>query len=114
MPKFLAEVTASHKREFDVVFTGQWTQQHHERNQIINAVAEASEREGFSFGLFLSSHGFTLPPAVACCNRGARWGQSMCQALRSGRVVLNAEIDLAAGEAGNMRLLKQHRLAAFY
>jgi len=113
VPKFLAEVTASHQREFDVVFTGQWTPQHHERNQIINAVAEASEREGFSFGLFLSSHGCTLPPAVARCNRGARWGQSMYQALRSGRVVLNAEIDLAAGEAGNMRLFETASVGSF-
>jgi len=113
VPTFLGDITTSTLREFDVVFAGQWTPQHHHRNLIINAVAEASEREGFSFGLFLSSNGQELPPAVSRCNRGARWGLQMYRALKSGRIVLNAEIDLAKGEAGNLRLFETTAVGSF-
>lgn len=113
VPTFLGDLTASIPREFDVVFSGQWTPEHRARNEMLNAIAEASEREGFSFGLFLSSHHFELPPAVARCNRGARWGLDMYRALRSGRIVLNAEIDLARGEAGNLRLFETTSVGSF-
>lgn len=113
VPRFLGDMTANTPREFDVVFAGQWTPQHHQRNVIITAVAEACEREGFSFGLFLSTNGQSLPPAVARYNRGARWGIEMYRALRSGRVVLNAEIDLAKGEAGNLRLFETTAVGSF-
>ncbi len=89
---------------YDVVFVGQWSGLHQKRNQIIHALAKAaSGKQGFRLGLYLLGDKQKMPPEVQsfCC--GERFGLAMHQALRSGKIAINAGI---LPEAGNMRLFE--------
>lgn len=116
-PSVIAERCESQAREWDVVFSGQWTGEHGRRNSLIRALAEESLKDGpdgISIGLFVPVHvPGSIPAEVARFNRGERWGMEMFRALRSGRVTLNASIDLAQGEAPNMRLFEATCAGAF-
>jgi hypothetical protein len=108
-PRWVADKVAAESREYDLVFSGQWSPDHERRNKLITKLAKASlgKDRPFSFGLFLEcSDPASLPDAVRKLNQGSRWGMEMYRALRRGRVVLNAEIDMARGNAGNMRLFE--------
>ena len=72
-----------------------------------------SERLGFSFGLFLAADTSQLPPKVAAQNQGDRWGIDTYKILRQGRIVLNAEIDMAKGDAGNHRFFETLTCGSF-
>ncbi len=113
-PSFLAERVAGTETVDDVVFSGQWTSEHGDRNRMLLYVAEMADRapRPYTPAYYLAHYG-SLPPAVQACNRRARWGLEMYRALRSGRIVLNAEIDLAKGEAGNMRLFESTGVGRF-
>lgn len=115
-PRFIAERIANTPKQWDVVFSGQWTPEHGKRNAYLHRVFEArpgTESE-FSRGLFLAVHPTTqLPSQLEPLNQGPRWGMEMYQALRSGNIVLNAEIDLAKGEAGNMRAFETTGVGSF-
>lgn len=115
-PEFLLEAVLDEPKKYDVVFSGQWTPEHKERNRFIEAVAEASRVPGkeFSVGFFIAAaQPDKLPDSVRRLNRGPMWGIDMHRALRWGRVVINAEIDLARGEAGNMRLFEATGTGSF-
>jgi glycosyltransferase involved in cell wall biosynthesis len=89
---------------YDVVFVGQWSALHQKRNQIIHVLAKAaSHNKGFRLGLYLLGEKQKMPPEVQafCC--GERFGLAMHQALRSGKIAINAGI---LPEAGNMRLFE--------
>ena len=89
---------------YDVVFVGQWSALHQNRNQIIHALAKASNyNKGFRLGLYLLGQRQTMPPEVQACCCGERFGLAMHQALRSGKIAINAGI---LPEAGNMRLFE--------
>lgn len=108
-PAFIAEAVQEVPKQFDVVFTGQWTPDHASRNDLILAAAQHAERSArpYSLGFFIANaSGTPLPESISRFDHGARWGLAMHQAIRSGKIVLNAEIDLARGEAGNMRLFE--------
>ncbi|MHB8120730.1 MAG: methyltransferase domain-containing protein [Desulfuromonadaceae bacterium] len=114
VPAFLAQATNDQPKLYDVVFSGQWTSEHATRNTLIERVAKAAQQRGFSLGLFLAcADPGQLPYDVAKYNLGARWGLDMYRALKSGRIVINAEIDLAQGEAGNMRLFEATSVGSF-
>lgn len=114
VPAFLAQATNDQPKLYDVVFSGQWTSEHATRNTLIERVARAAQQSGFSLGLFLAcADPSQLPCDVAKYNLGPRWGLDMYRALKSGRIVINAEIDLAQGEAGNMRLFEATSVGAF-
>jgi hypothetical protein len=107
--KWIADAVANESKKYDLVFCGQWSPDHERRNKLIAKLAKASlsTDKPFSFGLFLEcADPEQLPPAVRRLNRGSRWGMEMYQTLRQGRVVLNAEIDMARGSAGNMRFFE--------
>lgn len=107
--RWVAEEVFQQPKEYDVVFSGQWSDLHERRNKLIAKIAKASlsSERPFSFGLFLEcADPSKLPDAVRKLNRGSRWGMDMHRALRSGRVVVNAEIDMARGSAGNMRFFE--------
>ncbi len=92
-------------KSYDVVFCGQWSHHHVRRNVMIHALANAAERGDFTLGLFLAvGNKVDLPEIVRKHNRGAVWGMDMLKTLASGKIVVNAEIDLADGEAGNLRM----------
>jgi predicted SAM-dependent methyltransferase len=112
-PTGLAESVRDEQEHFDVVFSGQWTTLHKERNAILYTLAEAADAREFSLALFLSSPKGGVPPIIEKYNRGERWGLDMFKALRSGRIVINAEADFAGGEAGNMRLFETTGVGSF-
>jgi 2-polyprenyl-3-methyl-5-hydroxy-6-metoxy-1,4-benzoquinol methylase len=114
-PAFLADTVENVSPEWDVVFSGQWTTEHQKRNQLIEAIAKASlEKKDFSVGFFIAAQNpDELPAAVAMNNRGAKWGLEMHRALKSGRIVVNAAIDMAQGEGPNMRIFEATGSGAF-
>jgi len=109
----LGKAVDGESKIYDVVFIGQWTPQHRQRNEIISHVVEMSKRLGFSFGLFLAADPRILPPNVAEMNQGDRWGIDTYKILRQGRIVLNAEIDMAKGDAGNHRFFETLTVGSF-
>lgn len=115
-PAGFAERTKDLPKGWDVVFTGQAGSEHLKRRQLLNTVAKAplGRRGEFSIGYFLMTAGASdIPAGLAMHDQGARWGMGMYEALKSGRIVLNAHIDLAGGEAGNMRLFEATGVGSF-
>jgi tetratricopeptide (TPR) repeat protein len=115
-PPALAERVADQGKEFDVVFSGQWTPAHVQRNALVDALAADFEAHGEldRLGLFISVlQGSVVTDRVARIRREALWGLRMYRGLRSGRIVLNAAIDLADREPGNMRLFETAGSGAF-
>lgn len=115
-PQFIAEAVRNEKQDYDVVFSGQWTPEHARRNHLIQEISKAPLGWGgeFSIGYFIASaQPELLPAGVAMHNQGARWGLDMYRALKRGKIVINAEINLAQGEAGNMRLFETTGAGAF-
>ncbi|ETR67608.1 MAG: hypothetical protein OMM_05050 [Candidatus Magnetoglobus multicellularis str. Araruama] len=113
---YLAEQVKDQPKLWDVVFSGQVSVLHQKRNQYINKVFQASvnKEKKFSTGFFLPPYKpGLLHPEIDKFNFGARWGLEMYRALKAGRIVINAEIDLACGEAGNMRLFETTGVGAF-
>lgn len=113
LPLCIREKAANVELKYDVVFSGQWTSQHQKRNEIITALAQAAEIHGFKLGLFLCSHNFELPEVVKKYDQGACWGSDMYKTLSSSKIIVNAEIDLARGEAGNLRLFEAVAVGSF-
>lgn len=112
----IAEAAAGGAKTDDVIFSGQWTGEHARRNKILMDLAKAPLGWGgeFSMAFYLATaQPEMLPAGVAMHNRGPRWGLEMYHALKSGRIVINAEIDLARGEAGNMRLFETTGVGSF-
>jgi spore maturation protein CgeB len=107
--RWIADGVSDVSKSYDVVFCGQWSEDHERRNKLIAKIAKASlsKEKPFSFGLFLEcADPSRLPEAVRKLNQGSRWGMEMYRTLRQGRIVLNAEIDMARGSAGNMRFFE--------
>ncbi len=104
---------------YDVVFSGQWNSGlHGRRNAYLRSIVEASQRQGFTTGLYLAS-GEQLPSEVSCRNLGDRFGLEMHRALMSGRIVFDARathlardphsgaiFDLCGNETANMRIIE--------
>ncbi len=114
LPTWISDAVADEPRRFDVVFSGQWTEQHATRNAYLLALAAEAERDpSLSVGFYVGNENGTPPPAIEKRNQGPRWGLDMHRALRSGHIVVNAEIDLAQHDAGNMRLFETTGTGAF-
>lgn len=104
--EFVAERVKAISPNYDVVFSGQWSPEHQRRNQFLYSVADGalSEPGGFSLAYFLVSRNpAEVPEYVRRVDKGARWAMDMFRALREGRIAINALIDLAEGNGGNMR-----------
>lgn len=108
-PAALAARVADTPKAWDAFFCGQWTDAHKKRNRYLLDLTKAplQRREEFSIGYYLaSSDPEQLPAGVAMHNQGELWGLEMYRGIRSGKVVLNATIDYAGDEAGNMRIFE--------
>jgi len=115
-PKLFADILNNEQKQFDVIFSGQYSPLHQTRNAYLKEIAKAPLGLGgeFSIGFFISSQQpEILPAGIAMNNQGERWGLDMYRALKHGRIVINAEIDLAKGEAGNMRLFETTGVGSF-
>lgn len=108
IPEFIADANKDEPKRWDVVFSGQWTEAHLNRNEYLKEICEAQSESGsFSLGLFIHSPRPELvPDIVTKYNHGERWGIDMHRALKNGRIVINAEVDITRGEAGNIRLFE--------
>lgn len=108
-PLHLLDQISDVQPEFDIVFSGHWTSLHSERNRFLSHVAHKSRvaNNNWSVAYFLASHeSEKMPIELKSVNYGARWGLEMYRTLRRGKIILNAEINMARGEAGNMRLFE--------
>lgn len=113
-PRPLADAVAHVPKQYDVVFSGQWSAHHSRRNAYVEAVVREAETSGaFTVGLFLMAPSKNLPPLIKKFNQGQLFGMDMYRALRAGRIVINAEADFAGGEAGNMRLFEATGAGSF-
>jgi cephalosporin hydroxylase len=114
-PSFIANDVESQGIEWDVVFSGQWSALHSRRNAYLQAISKAPllGRGDFSIGYFLAADPGNLPAGIAMHNQGPRWGIEMYRALRSGKICLNAAIDMVNLEAPNMRLFEAAGVGAF-
>jgi len=117
-PEFISETVKDEPKDWDVVFSGSLSHEHLKRIEYLKAAAKAplGEKGEFSIAFFIplaTSYSESLPAGIAMNNQGERWGLDMYRALKHGRIVINAEIDLAKGEAGNMRLFEATGVGSF-
>ncbi|MCA0200729.1 MAG: glycosyltransferase [Proteobacteria bacterium] len=99
--------------KYDVVISGSVTTQHLRRIQLINMILEMSqETPGFSVGLF-TPRPQPLSPYAQQINKGARWGVEMLRTIRSGRILVNIDVDAFDGQPPNMRLIEATGSGAF-
>lgn len=120
--KRIFEAVRDEPKKFDLVFAGQWTDKHRDRNKILLDIldAESQDQLGFECGLYVSGNPDTMDPRVRARSRGMRYGVDYCRALRSGAAALDARgtdldipdpttgkpLDLFRGETGTNRMLE--------
>lgn len=115
-PEFISDILREQTEEWDVVFSGSWMSLHGKRNSCLMEVAKAplGTRGEFSIGYFIqASQPASLPAGVAMHNHGSRWGIKMFRALKSGRIVLNAHLDMAQSYGANMRMFETTGTGSF-
>jgi spore maturation protein CgeB len=114
VPESILKAIEDEPKKYDVVFTGQWTREHAARNEFLTHAVETVVNRNAKLGLFLAAqYPQEVPQLLQKNNQGERWGVQMHRALKSGRIILNAEIDIARGEAGNMRLFEATSAGSF-
>ena len=105
-PAFIAEAVADQPKVFDLVFYGQISPSHLDRVKVLNEIAKASRgwRGGFTPAFFLAcGNPQALPVGMRMYDKGPVWSMDMHRIIKSGRIVVNAHIDLAAKKSLNMR-----------
>lgn len=96
-------------RLWDLVFCGQWSNEHVGRNKLLLDIAKEPllGHGEFSLGYHLfRDPSVSLPAGVAMHERGPRWGLAMFRALRSGRTALHLPIDMAESNPLAMRVFE--------
>jgi len=107
MPTFITEATKSTPKEFDIVFSGQVSDEHKKRKALLETIVKLCQiNPQIKLGLFIPEMDKPVPEPFRKYNLGARWGMEMYKALASGKIVFNAHIDLVSNEAANMRMFE--------
>lgn len=105
-------------RSIDILFVGTYSQYHRNRAEVIEAIADLSDRFNVCLHLQLSRlcrianspfgiipplrhHG--LPRSVFKCSQGPVYGRDLYAALGNAKIVVNGAIDMAGSDRGNMR-----------
>jgi glycosyltransferase involved in cell wall biosynthesis len=114
----LDAVAANRDRDIDVLFFGGYSRHHQRRRQILEAVARLSNRCRVVFHLDLSRYtplaetplgwfgplkAVRRPPAIRNVSAPPVFGRAMYEQLGRAKVVVNASIDMAGPDRGNMR-----------
>lgn len=114
----LDAVAANRNRDIDVLFFGGYSRHHQRRRQILEAVAGLSTRRHVVFHLDLSRYtplaetplgwfgplrAVRRPPAIRNLSAPPVFGRAMYAELGRAKVVVNASIDMAGPDRGNMR-----------
>jgi hypothetical protein len=106
------------ERDIDVLFFGTYTRHHERRRMILEKIAESSSQ--FTVALHLDNSRFTRlaetpigwfkpfsavrrPKAVRAIAQNPVFGRNMYRALGRAKIVINASIDMAGQDRGNMR-----------
>ncbi|GJQ62976.1 MAG: hypothetical protein SCALA702_20290 [Melioribacteraceae bacterium] len=107
MPSFIMETTKATPKNFDIVFSGQVSEEHKKRRALLETIVKLCEiNPQIKLGLFIPEMHGPIPESLRKYNFGARWGMDMYKALASGKIVFNAHIDLVSNEAANMRMFE--------
>jgi hypothetical protein len=95
--------------DIDISFVGTISVDHRQRIALLESVAQR-----FDLKLF-GNRPQSLPASSPLhrCFQGEVWGSDMLQTLRRSRINLNSHIDMAAREAGNLRLFEATGVGAF-
>ncbi|MBU5611476.1 CmcI family methyltransferase [Geomonas azotofigens] len=112
-PPHVAQAVAGEEKQYDVVFSGQVSGDHHMRRAVLNELSAAAEKGDFSLQCFIPEPVPGLAPAILQQNRGAVWGLEMFRTLRRGRIAFNVQCDIGNEQAGNMRLFETTGSGAF-
>lgn len=114
----LDAVAANRDRDIDVLFFGGYSRHHQRRRQILEAVARLSSRCSVVFHLDLSRYtplaetplgwfgplrAVRRPHAIRNVSAPPVFGRSMYAQLERAKIVVNASIDMAGPDRGNMR-----------
>jgi spore maturation protein CgeB len=108
-PAILEALPQATAPDIDVSFVGTVSVDHRQRIALLEAVAGRYDLK------LWGNRPQTLPASSPLhrCFQGEVWGADMYQVLRRSRITLNSHIDLAAREAGNMRLFEATGVGAF-
>jgi hypothetical protein len=108
-PAILGQLPAIGAADIDISFVGTVSVDHQQRIALLEAVARRYDLKLFG------NRPQSLPAGSPLhrCFQGEVWGAEMYQVLRRSRITLNSHIDLAAREAGNMRLFEATGAGAF-
>ena len=118
MPDWIARSVEQIEQDTDVVFVGGISPtQHVRRHQLLNILANAATKHGFSLNLHLSCDPRLITPAMRPYLRPPVFGLAMHKALRRGKIVFDSPgtvglrrldgsyaVDLARGHIATMRL----------
>ncbi|RUV70448.1 MAG: glycosyltransferase family 1 protein [Mesorhizobium sp.] len=114
----LDAVAANRNRDIDVLFFGGYSRHHQRRRQILEAVAGLSGRRRVVFHLDLSRYtplaetplgwfgplgAVRRPRAIRKVSAPPVFGRAMYEQLGRAKIVVNASIDMAGPDRGNMR-----------
>jgi spore maturation protein CgeB len=108
-PSILEALPEPPTLDVDVSFVGTVSMDHRQRIALLEAVAK---RHDLKFWGHLPR---SLPASSPLhrCFQDEVWGAGMYQVLRRSRITLNSHIDMAAREAGNMRLFEATGVGSF-
>ncbi|MER9849987.1 glycosyltransferase [Mesorhizobium sp. M0106] len=114
----LDSVAANRSRDVDVLFFGGYSRHHQRRRQILEAVASLSSRRRVVFHLDLSRYtplaetplgwfgplrAVRRPRTIRSVSAPPVFGRAMYAELGRAKIVVNASIDMAGPDRGNMR-----------
>ncbi|MER8520583.1 glycosyltransferase [Mesorhizobium sp. M0644] len=114
----LDRVAANRNRDIDVLFFGGYSRHHQRRREILETVARLAGRRHVVFHLHLSRYtplaetplgwfgplnAVRRPPAIRKVSAPPVFGRAMYAELGRAKVVINASIDMAGPDRGNMR-----------
>lgn len=108
-PSAMAEAVRNEPKRYDVMFFGQWTREHQRRNSYLVEIARAvkSGRLNCKLAFFIPRYEHQpLPPEIEEFNHEPVWALDAHRTIKQSKICINAEIDLASKEAGNMRLFE--------
>ena len=106
---WIADAVAGQPKRWDVVFSGQISDDHATRLRRLTAVAKAPLSWGGEFTVayrLLCHDRDALPAAVHMHDHGPAWGLDMHRFLRSGRIALNVHGDGTKQVGQNMRIVE--------
>ena len=114
----MAPYVANNSRPIDVVFVGSFSRHHSRRTQILSAVAGLSSRHAVAihlessrltalaespFGRCFVPAKYRRPPVLRSIAKPPAFGRELYKILSRAKIVVNAAIDMAGQDRGNIR-----------